>query len=112
MALNLVQQRGEGSVWDRLELERDTERWIAGALAGMFFMAGAQRRSALGLLFAVAGGSLAWWAWCCPDKRTLLRDRVRAALPTSTRTVDPVVEASEESFPASDAPAFTASTVR
>ena len=110
MALNLVQQRGEGSVWDELELGRDTERWIAGALAGMFLAAGLRRRSSLGLLFAVAGGSLAWWASCCPDKRTRLRDRVRAALPATRPPADPVVEASEQSFPASDAPSLTATT--
>ena len=111
MALNLVQHRDERSVWDQLECGRDTERWVAAALAGAFFFASLRRRSTAGLLFAVAGGTLAWWSCAAADQRTKWRSQVRAAFPRTRSVPDPIGEASEESFPASDAPAWTPSTV-
>ena len=81
MDLNLVQHRDERSVWDQLECGRDTERWVAGTLASALFLAALRRRSGTGLLFAVAGGTLAWWACAGADQRTQWRGDVRAALP-------------------------------
>jgi uncharacterized membrane protein len=111
MDLNLVQHRDERSVWDQLECGRDTERWVAAVLAGAFLVAGMRRRSTTGLLFSVAGGTLAWWACAGADQRTQWRGQARAALPGRTIS-DPVKEASEQSFPASDPPAWTPAPVR
>ena len=111
MALNLVQHRGEPNVWDHVAQrpERDAERWVAAVAAGVCFVAGLRRRSVTGLCFVVGGAALSWWAAAGADQRNQWRGQVRAALPALPRSrpcADRVVEASEESFPASDAPAW------
>ena len=109
MTLNLVQHRVETNVWDRVDqLAWDSERWLAAVAAGALLIAGLRRRSTTGLLLSIGGGTLAWWAYKGVDERDGWRRHVRSVMPRSAP--DPVVEASEESFPASDAPAWTPTT--
>jgi hypothetical protein len=108
MPLNLVQHRGEPSVWDRVDehTEWDLERWLLGAASGVCMFSGIRRRSVAGALLVAGGAALAWYAAHEADARQQQRARLRAVFP-SREHADTVGEASQESFPASDAPSWT-----
>jgi hypothetical protein len=110
MPMNLVQHRSEPNVWDRADaVPWDAERWIAALAAGGCLVAGYSAPRPRNYFMALAGGLLGWWAAASCEERALWRGRALAALPGRRRS-DVITEASQDSFPASDAPSFTSST--
>ncbi|MEN3337186.1 MAG: hypothetical protein V7647_862 [Acidobacteriota bacterium] len=111
--LNLAVPRGAKSVWDKPSLSStlstyDQERWMAAACGTALAMLGSRRGGFGGGLVATVGAVLTVRAAMGRRDLGVAREFIDRQLQAKGwRQSDQVMEASEQSFPASDPPSWT-----
>lgn len=112
--MNLTTHRAPVSVWDRRGWDGTREqlaatRWLVGLGGGALALQGLRQRSWTGSVLAGLGGSLAWWALTGEGDLSEPRRRLAQLMSsfTSARR-ERIDDASADSFPASDPPAWSA----
>ena len=112
--LNITAHRAAASVWDRRGWDGTPEplaisRWLVGIAGGVVALEGLRQRSVKGTMLAGAGTAIAWWAFTGEGDLSCVRQRLAGLVDrVAAGRADKIVDASLDSFPASDPPAYTA----